>query len=80
MPVPDCCGAITALAAGPGDRLLAVGGAGGWVRLVRGDTEAWAELVGHGGAAPVQLLAFSRCGRTLNSVAGRAVFAWEVQD
>lgn len=70
-------GPATALAVSPGDRLLAVGSAAGTVRLLRGDTEAWAELAGHG--APVRWLAFSRCERKLYSAAGSAVFVWDLR-
>ncbi len=70
-------GPTTALAAGPGDDLLAVGGAGGAVLLMRGDTEAWSELAGHG--SPIQALAFSKCGSKLYSTSGRTVFVWDVK-
>jgi WD40 repeat protein len=70
-------GGITALAVGPSDKLLAVGTASGTLLLMRGATEAWSELAGHGG--PVQALAFSRCGTKLYSMAGKTVFVWDIK-
>eukprot|EP00887_Chlorella_sp_A99_P006316 scaffold3.g6316.t1 len=69
---------LTAIAVHPREELLAVGTAGGAVLLLRADTEAWAEVAGHG--EPVRSLTFARGegGERLLSAAGGATFVWEL--